>query len=109
LRDEPQGKRDCSRATAVLRARSDGLGLAANGQDLVHPLEPRRRIETFEELARFGEQRIGLVASTRAGEPLAMLELCHGEVERDRDLAEERACALEVILDAVELAADRMA
>src|SRR2546429_2480462 len=63
-----------------LPVRSSGLG--QSGQYLRNSLEPRASPEPLERLTRLGEQRLSFLRPPLAGEPLAVLELRDGEIER---------------------------
>src|SRR5579885_2903442 len=59
-------------------------------QDGARTLEPRRRAEPAERLARFGEQGRRVVAAAARRQPLGMLEQADGEVERQLERPELR-------------------
>jgi len=58
-------------------------------------IEPRPRLETFEELARFGEKRLSILEVAFRNKPLTLLEQRDPEIKRDGELAEHAGCAVE--------------
>src|SRR5262249_53025335 len=64
-----------------------------------HALEPRSGPEPLEDLLRLGEERFGLVETTRGGQPLAVLGERHSAVERHLQLAEAFGTRAEALLD----------
>ena len=58
----------------------------------------RRRSEVLERLPRLGEEVLGVTGTALRGEPLAVLELDDGEVERELELAQRRRRRRELVL-----------
>ena len=68
---------------------------ARGRRDGIEPLEPGRRLEPREDLARLREQRLRLGRASVGGEPLGVLELRHREPEGEVVLAEAACGSLE--------------
>src|SRR5439155_26362164 len=66
-----------------------------SGLRSVEALEPRSRLEPLEDLARLGQQRLGLLTPPLRNEPLARVEFRHRQVERHGQLAEHPGRAFE--------------
>src|SRR2546425_12021986 len=71
------------------------------------PLEPRRRLQTLEHLARLGQKRLGLFGAAPLEQPLGMLELRDRKPEQNPVLAEDLLRGLEALLDGVVLRTGR--
>src|SRR5581483_6419978 len=64
----------------------------------VAAVEPRRRLQPLERLARLLEKRAGIVGPALGEQPFAVLELDDGEVEHEPVLAEDGLRRLERLL-----------
>src|SRR5262249_45605474 len=79
-----------SMSLSLGRFRADPSGATLGSGDA---LEPGIRLQALEDLARFGEHRLRLVATALLDEPLGVLQEHNGEEEGRPDLAEEGSCA----------------